>query len=128
MVESTEQEFDPSIDTPPEYTRRLERKKTARMEAEKKFLEGARKIFDDADTDKSTFLSLDQARVLAQGMHSQHGTEFNEEQFQAYFKETDLNGDGKLSWEEWSAKALEQARDGDYFDSDEEADEWDSSD
>ena len=49
------------------------------MEAEKKFLENARTIFDNADTDKSTFLSLDQARVLAEGMHKEHGTEFDEE-------------------------------------------------
>ena len=39
---------------------------------------------------------MDQARVLAQGMHKEHGTEFNEDEFQAYFKETDLNGDGVL--------------------------------
>ena len=81
MVESTEKEFDASIDTPPEYVRRLERKKTAREEAEKKFLVKAREIFDNADTDKSTYLSMDQARVLAQGMHAEHGTEFDEEQF-----------------------------------------------
>ena len=124
MVESTAQEeYDPSIDAPPEYVKRLERKKTQREAAEKKFLENARKIFDDADTDKSTFLDMDQARTLAQGMHSEHGTEFEEEEFQKYFKATDLNGDGKLSWEEWSAKALEQARDGDYFDSDDEGDD-----
>ena len=107
MVESNEKEYDASIDTPPDYVRRIERKKTQREGAERAFLEKAREIFDNADSDKSTFLSVEQARVLAQGMHSEHGTDFVEEEFQKYFKETDLNGDGKLSWEEWSAKALE---------------------
>ena len=56
-------------------------------------------------------------------MHKEHGTEFNEDEFQAYFKETDLNNDGVLQWDEWYAKAFQQATEGDYFDSDEE-DEW----
>ena len=56
-------------------------------------------------------------------MHKEHGTEFVEEEFQAYFKETDLNGDGVLQWDEWYAKAFQQAMEGDYFDSDEE-DDW----
>ena len=122
MVESMKEEFDKTIDEPPAYTKRIERKKTIRAAKEKAFLEKAKEIFDAADTDNSTFLSMEQSRTLAQNMHSEHGTEFNEEEFQEYFKATDLNGDGKLSWEEWSAKALEQARDGDYFDSDEEDD------
>ena len=29
-------------------------------------------------------------------MHEANGTEFNEEEFQKYFEETDLNKDGRL--------------------------------
>ena len=65
MVESTQQEYDASIDTPPEYVRRVEKKKSIREAQEKKFLDDARKIFDEADTDKSTFLSMEQSRILA---------------------------------------------------------------
>ena len=50
-------------------------------------------------------------------MHKEHGTTFDEDEFQEYFKATDLNSDGKLSWDEWYKKALDQAIDGDYFDS-----------
>ena len=83
MVESTE--FSADIDTPPEYVRRLERKKSARDEKERKFLEQAREIFDKADTDNSGELSMEQSRALAQGMHEAHGTEFIEEEFLKYF-------------------------------------------
>ena len=98
----------------------MERKKSIRDGKEAKFLASAKAIFDEADTDKSGVLSMDQARVLAQGMHKEHGTEFVEEEFQKYFKETDLNGDGVLQWDEWDAKAFAQAQEGDYFDSDED--------
>ena len=114
------QEFDATIDQPPEYVKRVEKKKTIREAKKKAFLEKARKIFDDADTDNSSFLSMEQSRALALKMHKEHGTEFNEEEFQEYFKATDLNSDGKLSWEEWSKNAMEQAREGGYFDSDDE--------
>ena len=53
-------------------------------------------------------------------MHKEHGTEFVEEEFQAYFKETDLDEDGRLNWDEWYAKAFQQAMEGDYFDSDDD--------
>ena len=81
MVEQTTEEFSADIDQPPHYVKRLERKKTARERKEKDFLEGARKIFDDADTDNSGFLSLEQSRNLAQKMHEHYGTEYNEEEF-----------------------------------------------
>ena len=105
MVEQAE--FTAEIDTPPEYVKRVERKKSIRENKEAKFLASAKKIFDEADTDKSGVLTMDQARILAQGMHKEHGTEFNEEEFQAYFKETDLNNDGVLQWDEWYAKAFQ---------------------
>ena len=59
----------------------MERKKSIRDGKEAKFLASAKAIFDEADTDKSGVLSMDQARVLAQGMHKEHGTEFVEEEF-----------------------------------------------
>ena len=66
MVEASEaQEYTAEIDQPPEYVSRLERKKSVRTEKETKFLESARKIFDDADTDNSGFLSMEQSRILA---------------------------------------------------------------
>ena len=80
MVEQTE--FSAEIDTPPEYVKRIERRKSLREQKEKTFLEKAREIFDRADTDNSGELSMEQARALAQGMHEAHGTEFIEEEFQ----------------------------------------------
>ena len=65
MVEATTEEYDASIDQPPAYVKRIERKRTKREMKEKAFLENARKIFDDADTDNSTFLSMEQSRQLA---------------------------------------------------------------
>ena len=79
MVEQAE--FSAEIDTPPEYVKRVERKKSIRDNKEAKFLASAKAIFDEADTDKTGVLSMDQARVLAQGMHKEHGTEFVEEEF-----------------------------------------------
>ena len=75
---------------------RVERKKTIREAKEKAFLEKAREIFDNADTDKTGELTMEQARNLAEEMHRVNGTEFVEEEFQKYFSETDLNQDGRL--------------------------------
>jgi len=46
-------------------------------------------------------LGILEAREVAKQMHAQHKTEFDEDEFQEYFKATDLNADGKLSWDEW---------------------------
>ena len=81
MVENTTEEYSVEIDQPPAYVKRIERKKTARERKEKEFLESSRKIFDDADTDKSGFLSMEQSKDLAVKMHEHHGTEYNEEEF-----------------------------------------------
>ena len=57
MVEQAE--FNAEIDTPPEYVKRVERKKSIRDNKEAKFLASAKAIFDEADTDKSGVLSMD---------------------------------------------------------------------
>ena len=80
-MEATNEEIPADIDTPPEYVNRLERRKSIRTAKEKKFLEKAKEIFDGADTSKTGFLSMEESRILAQGMHKEHGTEFVEEEF-----------------------------------------------
>ena len=124
-IPKNDEEVDPNIDLPPVYVRKVERKKTLRERQEQKFLKEAKEIFNKADLDRMGFLSIIEARKLAQDMHKKHGTEYDEDEFQEYFKATDLNSDNRLSWEEWSKKALEQAVDGMYFDSSEEENEED---
>ena len=106
-----------NMDKPLEYVNRLTRRKTIKEKKKNEFLEKARKIFKKADDNDTGYLSKKEARALAQAMHAEHGTEYNEEEFLEYFKTTDLNHDGRLSWKEWSTRALEDAEAADYFES-----------
>ena len=59
MAEQEADHLPPEVDTPPVYVRRAERQKSIRDEKETEFQKKARKIFDEADTDKTGELSME---------------------------------------------------------------------
>ena len=77
---------------------------------EAEFTEKIRAAFDAADTNKNGALEESEARVLAQKMAEHQGNEFNEAKFKENFDKADKNADGKLTWEEFSSKAIAAAK------------------
>mmetsp|Transcript_277 Transcript_277/g.621 ORF Transcript_277/g.621 Transcript_277/m.621 type:complete len:88 (+) Transcript_277:16-279(+) len=77
---------------------------------EQEFSEKLRAAFDAADTNKNGALEESEARVLAQKMAEHQGNEFDEAKFKEKFAAADKNADGKLTWEEFSSKAIAGAK------------------
>ena len=53
---------------------------------------------------------MSEAKVLATMMAETQGQTFDEEKFMTKFAAADKNADGKLTWEEFSSKALAAAK------------------
>mmetsp|Transcript_274 Transcript_274/g.612 ORF Transcript_274/g.612 Transcript_274/m.612 type:complete len:88 (+) Transcript_274:16-279(+) len=77
---------------------------------EQEFSEKLRAAFDAADTNKNGALEESEARVLAQRMAEANAGEFTEAKFQERFAAMDKNADGKVTWEEFSSKAIAGAK------------------
>ena len=77
---------------------------------EAEFLQKIKAAFDAADTNKNGSLEESEAKVLAQKMAEYQENTFDEEKFQANFNAADKNSDGKLTFEEFSSKALAAAK------------------
>eukprot|EP00351_Strombidinopsis_sp_SopsisLIS2011_P001187 CAMPEP_0116871118 /NCGR_PEP_ID=MMETSP0463-20121206/1336_1 /TAXON_ID=181622 /ORGANISM="Strombidinopsis sp, Strain SopsisLIS2011" /LENGTH=87 /DNA_ID=CAMNT_0004508955 /DNA_START=35 /DNA_END=298 /DNA_ORIENTATION=- len=78
--------------------------------SEADFLAKLRTAFDNADSNKNGALEESEARVLAQKMAEHNGNDFNEEKFKAHFDACDKNSDGKLTFDEFSSKAVAAAK------------------
>ena len=77
---------------------------------EAEFLQKIKAAFDAADTNKNGALEESEAKVLAQKMAEHQNNEFDEAKFSQNFNAADKNSDGKLTFDEFSAKALAAAR------------------
>ncbi len=77
---------------------------------QQEFTDKLKAAFDAADTNKNGALEESEARVLAQKMAEANSGEFTEEKFQERFAAMDKNADGKVTWEEFSTKAIAGAK------------------
>mmetsp|Transcript_21571 Transcript_21571/g.53486 ORF Transcript_21571/g.53486 Transcript_21571/m.53486 type:complete len:88 (-) Transcript_21571:13-276(-) len=77
---------------------------------EQEFSDKIKAAFDAADTNKNGALEESEARVLAQRMAEANAGEFTEAKFQERFAAMDKNADGKVTWEEFSSKAIAAAK------------------
>ena len=77
---------------------------------EAEFSEKIRAAFDAADSNGNGALEQSEARTLAVKLAEHNGNEFDEAKFAEKFAAADKNADGKLTWEEYSSKAIAAAR------------------
>ena len=77
---------------------------------QEEFLAKLRTAFDNADSNKNGALEEAEAKVLAQKIAEHQGNEFDEAKFKENFDKADKNADGKLTFEEFSSKALAAAK------------------
>merc|ERR1712127_680250 len=77
---------------------------------QEEFLAKLRTAFDNADSNKNGALEEAEAKVLAQKIAEHQGNDFDEAKFNENFDKADKNADGKLTFEEFSPKALAAAK------------------
>eukprot|EP00352_Strombidinopsis_acuminata_P008557 CAMPEP_0176373180 /NCGR_PEP_ID=MMETSP0126-20121128/25871_1 /TAXON_ID=141414 ORGANISM="Strombidinopsis acuminatum, Strain SPMC142" /NCGR_SAMPLE_ID=MMETSP0126 /ASSEMBLY_ACC=CAM_ASM_000229 /LENGTH=86 /DNA_ID=CAMNT_0017733241 /DNA_START=24 /DNA_END=284 /DNA_ORIENTATION=- len=76
---------------------------------EAEFTDKLKNFFDSCDADKAGALNQDQAMELGKKMSEGFGQEFDEAKFKERF-DSNKNADGKVTWEQFSTKALAGAK------------------